>query len=320
MYKSYFGFSRSPFDLSPDPFFLFRTAMHNEGFASVYYGVTQKKGFIVLTGEVGTGKTLLIRTLLQILSDANVATAYVFNPRLSRDEFLRYLLDDFGIPARGGKSETLHDLNRFLIERHRKGLTTALIVDEAQELEADLLEEIRLLTNLETSTHKLLQIVLVGQPELDATLDSARLRQLKQRVAVRSRLAPLDFEQTATYIQHRVSRAGCKIPGHTLFPPETVSLIAQYSGGIPRLINNLCENSLIYAFTAQTTTVTPDFVRDAAIDLRLVPERTRSDPDPPASTDVDPQHLLSEVTEYKEHLRRGTQGQYTYSGPKLKPW
>jgi general secretion pathway protein A len=321
MYKSFFGFTRSPFDLSPDPFFLFRTAMHNEGFASVYYGVTQKKGFIVLTGEVGTGKTLLIRTLLQILSDANVATAYVFNPRLSRDEFLRYLLDDFGIPARGGKSETLHDLNRFLIERHRKGLTTALIVDEAQELEADLLEEIRLLTNLETSTHKLLQIVLVGQPELDATLDSSRLRQLKQRVAVRSRLAPLDLEQTGTYIQHRVNRAGCKIPAETLFPPETVALIAHYSGGIPRLINNLCENSLIYAFTAQTTTVTTEFVRDAAIDLRLVPERLRSDPDPPAPDETDPQQLMTAVTEYAEHMRdHSSNRQSQYSGPKLRPW
>lgn len=318
MYKSYFGFTRSPFDLSPDPFFLFRTAMHNEGFASVYYGVTQKKGFIVLTGEVGTGKTLLIRTLLQILSDANVATAYVFNPRLSRDEFLRYLLDDFGIPARGGKSETLHDLNRFLIERHRKGLTTALIVDEAQELDADLLEEIRLLTNLETSTHKLLQIVLVGQPELDTTLDSSRLRQLKQRVAVRSRLAPLDLEQTATYIQHRVSRAGCKIPAQTLFPPDTVSLIMHYSGGIPRLINNLCENALIYAFTSQTTTVTTEFVREAATDLRLVPDRTRNNPEPATRPEVDPQQLMSEVTNYGERILE--QEPPSYIGPKLRPW
>jgi general secretion pathway protein A len=321
MYNSFFGFTRSPFDLSPDPFFLFRTAVHNEGFASVYYGVTHKKGFIVLTGEVGTGKTLLVRTLLQILADANVATAYVFNPRLSRDEFLRYLLDDFGIPVRGGKSETLHDLNRFLIERHRKGQTTALIVDEAQELDSDLLEEIRLLTNLETSTHKLLQIVLVGQPELDETLDSARLRQLKQRVAVRSRLAPLNLEQTATYIQHRLNRAGCKISAQSLFPPETISLIAQYSGGIPRLINNICENALIYAFTAQTTTVTTSFVRDVAIDLRLLQDRLKANPEPLPIASADPQQLISSVSNYEPRTREENQLlDNRYTGPKLRPW
>ncbi len=318
MYKAYYGFRRSPFDLSPDPYFLFRTEAHNEGFASVYYGVTQRKGFIVLTGEVGTGKTLLIRTLLQILVDANVATAYVFNPRLSRDEFLRYILYDFGLPASESRSKMLHDLNRFLIERHRKGLSTTLIIDEAQELNAELLEEVRLLTNLETSTQKLLQIVLVGQPELDETLDSPQLRQVKQRIALRCQLAPLTPEQTATYIHHRVTRAGCSLAPEALFPADSVTLVARYSQGIPRLINNICENALISAYSKQQSSVTPDLVMEAAADLRLTVESVRkpiADPAPSA----DPQQLVSMLLKLSAKLEEEPVRQ-SYAGPKLRPW
>lgn len=269
MYETFYGFSRPPFDLSPDPYFLFETPAHHEGFACVYYAVTRRKGFVVLTGEVGTGKTLLTRMLLQVITKTNVASAYVFNPRLSRDDFLRYILDELGIPVRAAKSEMLHDLNRFLIDRHRRGLTTALIVDEAHLLDLDVLEEIRLLTNLETSTNKLLQIVLVGQPELDSLLDSPRLRQLKQRVAIRCTLAPLTSEQTRTYIRHRVQRAGTKLKPEALFPDETVNLIGQYSAGIPRLINNICENALISAFARQQKSVTPSLVEEVVSDLKL---------------------------------------------------
>jgi len=269
MYESFFGFNRTPFDLSPDPYFLFRTSAHSEGFACIYYGVTRRKGFAVLTGEVGTGKTVLTRMLLQVLMRTNVASAYVFNPTLTRDDFLRYILDDLGIPVRATKSEMLHDLNKFLIERHRSNLTTALIVDEAHLLDSEVLEEIRLLTNLETTTQKLLQIVLVGQPELDSLLDSPRLRQLKQRVAVRCSLLPLSSEQSKAYIKYRVQRAGPKIQPESLFPEETMTLIARYSGGIPRVINNICENALISAFARHKKSITPDVIEEVASDLRL---------------------------------------------------
>ena len=269
MYEAFFGFNRAPFDLSPDPYFLFRTPAHSEGFACIYYGVTRRKGFAVLTGEVGTGKTVLTRMLLQVLMRTNVASAYVFNPTLTRDDFLRYILDDLGIPVRSAKSEMLHDLNKFLIERHRSNFTTALIVDEAHLLQSDVLEEIRLLTNLETTTQKLLQIVLVGQPELDSLLDSPRLRQLKQRVAVRCSLLPLTAEQTRTYVKYRIQRAGPKIQADALFPEDTLTLIARYSGGIPRVINNICENGLISSFARQKKSVTPDVIEEVAADLRL---------------------------------------------------
>lgn len=269
MYESFFGFSRAPFDLSPDPYFLFRTPAHSEGFACIYYGVTRRKGFAVLTGEVGTGKTVLTRMLLQVLVRTNVASAYVFNPTLTRDDFLRYILDDLGIPVRSTKSEMLHDLNKFLIERHRSNLTTALIVDEAHLLDSEVLEEIRLLTNLETTTQKLLQIVLVGQPELDSLLDSPRLRQLKQRVAVRCSLLPLTAEQTRTYIKYRVERAGLKVKADSIFPDDSLVLIGRYSGGIPRVINNICENALISAFARHKKTITPDIIEEVVTDLRL---------------------------------------------------
>lgn len=267
MYESFFGFSRAPFDMSPDPYFLFRTPAHSEGFACIYYGVTRRKGFAVLTGEVGTGKTVLTRMLLQVLMRTNVATAYVFNPTLTRDDFLRYILDDLGIPVRSTKSEMLHDLNKFLIERHRSNLTTALIVDEAHLLDSEVLEEIRLLTNLETTTQKLLQIVLVGQPELDSLLDSPRLRQLKQRVAVRCSLLPLSQEQTRTYIKYRLERAGHK--SEPIFTEESLVLIGRYSAGIPRVINNICENALISAFARHKKTITPDVIEEVVTDLRL---------------------------------------------------
>lgn len=269
MYETFFGFTRSPFDLSPDPYFLFQTSGHKEGFACIYYAVTRRKGFVVLTGEVGTGKTLLTRMLLHAMVKTNVASAYVFNPRLTRDDFLRYILDELGIPIRPTKSEMLHDLNRFLIDRHRKGQTTALIIDEAHLLDLDVMEEIRLLTNLETATQKLLQIILVGQPELDALLDSTKLRQLKQRVAFRCTLPALDPSQVRTYIRHRVQRAGAKVAPEELFPDQTVDLICRYSSGIPRLINNICENALISAFARQQKFVSPAIIEEVANDLKL---------------------------------------------------
>ena len=209
MYKQYFGLTRNPFEISPDPFFYHPTPRHNEALANLHYGVGRRKGFIVITGEVGTGKTLLVRCLLSELRKNNIAFGYVFNPLLPVVEFFQYIMADLGLPYSGRtKTEMLLDLNRFLIQRHARGLITALVVDEAQALRTELLEEIRLLTNLETSQQKLLQIVLMGQPELEIVLDSPELRQLKQRVSLRCQLQPLDAPQTHAYVLSRLERAG----------------------------------------------------------------------------------------------------------------
>ena len=197
MYKRFYNLQRNPFEITPDPSFLFATKKHNEALAALYYGVRRRKGFVVMTGEVGTGKTLLIRCLLNVLNRANVAFAYVFNPRLSPVEFLQYIVGDFRLVVPGKtKSDLLRVLNDYVISRHQKGLTTVLVVDEAHHLSTDVLEEIRLLTNLETSEQKLLQILLVGQPELDDKLDAIELRQLKQRIALRSHLGALSLDET----------------------------------------------------------------------------------------------------------------------------
>jgi len=271
MYKHFFGMNRNPFEISPDPFFYHPTPRHNEALANLHYGVGRRKGFIVITGEVGTGKTLLVRCLLAELRKSNIAFGYVFNPLLSTTEFFQYIMADFGLPYAGrSKTEILLDLNRFLIQRHSRGLITALVVDEAQDLRPDLLEEIRLLTNLETSQQKLLQIVLLGQPELDTLLDSPDLRQLKQRVALRCQLQPLDEAQTRAYVLSRLERAGARL-GVPIFTEESLSTLHEYSRGIPRIINNLCENAMVSAFARQQKPVTPDIIAEVAADFRLTP-------------------------------------------------
>jgi general secretion pathway protein A len=270
MYKQFFGLARNPFEISPDPFFYHPTPRHNEALANLHYGVGRRKGFIVITGEVGTGKTLLVRCLLSELRKNNIAFGYVFNPLLPVVEFFQYIMADLGLPYAGRtKAEMLLDLNRFLIQRHARGLITALVVDEAQALRAELLEEIRLLTNLETSQQKLLQIVLMGQPELEMALDSPGLRQLKQRVALRCQLQPLDEPQTRAYVLSRLERAG--VGPEPVFSPEALAKIFEYSRGIPRVINTLCENSMVNAFAREQRPVTPDMVSDVAGDFRLLP-------------------------------------------------
>jgi len=269
MYKRFYNLQKNPFEITPDPAFLFTTKRHNEALATLYYGVRRHKGFVVLTGEVGTGKTLLIRSLLQMLKLSNVHYAYVFNSRLDSMEFLQYVAGDFRLPVSGkNKSELLLELSSFVISRFKKGLTTVLVVDEAHHLSEEVLEEIRLLTNLETTQEKLLQILLVGQPELDEKLDSVDLRQLKQRIALRSQLSPLDLEETEGYIRRRLTVAGHAAPD-TLFPFETVHEIHRQSRGIPRLINTLCENALIQGYARQATTLTPQMIEEIALDFRL---------------------------------------------------
>lgn len=277
MYKQFLKLQKNPFEITPDPTFLYTTKQHNEALSSLYYGVKQRKGFVVMTGEVGTGKTLLVSCLLQLLSQNNFAYSYVFNPRLSPVEFLQYIVGDFGLPTSGrSKSELLLDLSTFLIGRYRKGLTTVLVIDEAHHLSEDVLEEVRLLTNLETPQEKLLQILLIGQPELDDKLDSKELRQLKQRVVLRTHLRSLDLDETCGYVYRRLELAGCANPSQ-LFPVETIVELHRQSRGFPRLINVLCENALIHCYGQAITSVSTTVIEDIAADLRLVPEPANGD-------------------------------------------
>jgi general secretion pathway protein A len=308
MYKKFYGLTRNPFEISPDPYFLFPTARHNEALASICHGVLRHKGFIVVTGEVGTGKTLLVRCLLELLRRQHIASANVFNPCLSPMEFLRYIAGDLGLKiANQDKGTLLLELNNFLIGRYRSGLTTVLIVDEAQHLEPELLEEIRLLTNLETSQQKLLQIVLVGQPELDLKMDSVQLRQLKQRIAMRCQLEPLDDVETRGYILRRLDRAGANSHSAAMFPDTTVASVYRYSRGIPRLINTICENALIAAYAQKLPQVSAEIVDEVARDLRLTiittaPTRTSD----PASDG--PRVIAKSLLELIETLERVARG------------
>jgi general secretion pathway protein A len=270
MYRRFYGLSRSPFELSPDPHFFYPTRHHNEAFAMLNFCVVRRKGFVVVTGEVGTGKTLMLRCLLDALSRGQIASAFVYNPRLSVEEFLAYVLTDLRVPITGRtKGEMLSCLNEYLLVRNRRGSTTALIVDEAQLLGWELLEEIRLLTNLETSQHKLLQIVLVGQPELDRKVDSNELRQLKQRIAMRCRLEPLGFEDLKGYIHSRLVTAGANSHATQLFANEAIAAVFRFSRGIPRLVNTLCENSLITGYGRQAKQINAEIVEEVGLELRL---------------------------------------------------
>jgi len=271
MYKSFFKLNRNPFELVSDPGCFVATRHHDEALASLYYGVRMHKGLVVVTGEVGTGKTLLLRCLLRLLEESkDIAYAYLFNSTLSPTEFLQYTLSDFGLPASGkSKGELLFDLNKYLVSRGTKQLTTMLIVDEAHHLSAETLEEIRLLSNLETPNGKLLQIMLVGQPELDEKLDSAGLRQLKQRIAFRTHLLPLSVEETQKYIEKRLQIAGWDSASTPIFSPDVIAEVHRYSQGLPRLINSICENALISAYARGMQHPTEEVIEEVAADLRL---------------------------------------------------
>lgn len=272
MYKNFFRLTRHPFEISPDPYFLFATPKHNEALASIVHGALRRKGFMVLTGEVGTGKTLMVRCLMELLRIRKVATANVFNPRLRPVELLRFINSDLGmIPAsRDNKAVLLLQLYQYLISRQRANVATVLIVDEAQNTDVELLEEIRLLTNLETAQQKLLQIILVGQPELDQQLDSPQLRQLKQRITIRCALEPLTDTETMAYVWQRLQRAGADVAyASAIFPAASLATIYKYSGGTPRIINTICENALINAYARQSRVVSEEIVNEVAHDLRL---------------------------------------------------
>jgi len=306
MYKAFYNLKRNPFEITPDPSFLFPTRRHNEALASLYYGVRRHKGFVVLTGEVGTGKTLVLRCLLQLFKQNNdVAYAYIFNGRLSPVEFLEYVASDFGLQAAGkNKGELLLQLGSFVIGRAQRKLTTVLVVDEAHHLSPDILEEIRLLTNLETAHDKLLQILLVGQPELDDKLDSPGLRQLKQRIALRSRLEPLDSSETRGYIERRLHLAGANSGEQRIFPIETVADIYQHSRGIPRLINTICENALIAGYARQLHTIPPDIIGDIATDFRLDVVHHNHSEKPKAAEETDLRVAAKSLLDLCSNLRK----------------
>jgi general secretion pathway protein A len=268
MYKSFFGLKENPFNVNPDPRYLFVTKQIEEALSGLMYGVQNRKGFIMLTGEVGTGKTTLINQLLDWLRQRRTRTAFLFNSRMNTNQLFDFILAEFEISCESrNKSQQLLKLNQWLLERFRAGETTVLIIDEAQNLTYPVLEEIRLLTNLETSTEKLLQIVLSGQPELEEKLQLPEMRQLRQRIMLRCKTAPLTKEQTVDYIARRLTIAGGS--GNSIFSPKAIETVYLYSMGIPRVVNLLCEHSLINAYAEGQRPISPKIVEDVAHEFRL---------------------------------------------------
>src|SRR5213080_1973780 len=252
MYKSFYGLKENPFNVSPDPRYLFLTKQIEETISGLMYGIETKKGIIALTGEVGTGKTTLVNRLLDWLHQRGTKSAFLFNSRMNSSQLFDFVLAEFDIPCESrSKSQQLMKLNHWLLERYRAGETTVLILDEAQNLTFPVLEEIRLLTNLETSTEKLLQIVLSGQPELEERLKLPELRQLRQRIMLRCKTRPLTKQQTHDYVCERLRIAGASTSGQPIFSAKATEIVHLYSLGIPRVINLLCENSLINGYVEQ---------------------------------------------------------------------
>jgi general secretion pathway protein A len=283
MYNSYFGFSVSPFSVTPDPNFFYTNPVYQEAYANLRYGIESKKGFIVIIGEVGTGKTTLLRKLMHN-SEGTIHTVFVFNTYLDFTELLQVIVYDLGLtPKESNKVTMLQELNEYLIAQLKQGHIVSVLVDEAQNLSDEALEGLRLLSNLETDREKLIQIVLMGQPELQARLDRPSLRQLKQRVALQCRLVPLKDNEVAPYIDFRLRAAGYK--GKDLFHPDAFRQIAFYSDGIPRLVNIICDNALLCAYARSRKTISADIIKEAAHDLRLGPEAqlTHAEPSPRVS-------------------------------------
>ncbi len=306
MYKEFFGLRANPFNMNPDPRYLFLTRHTEEALACLTYGIQSRKGFVLLTGEVGTGKTTLVNKLLEWLRFQQVATAFVFNPRLNTPQFLDYMMADFGIACESKtKSQVLLKLYNWLLDRYRAGETAVLIVDEAQNLSDEVLEEIRMLTNLETFTEKLLQIVLVGQPELGERLKQPQLRQLRQRLALRSRTHPFAPEETKAYIEQRLRIAGSN--GQEIFHADSLTAIHRYSAGIPRVINLLCEHCLVSAFVDQQKVIGPDVVDGIAGEFDLGTGNgggIAAIPPGPVAEKLEPAEALRLLTSFADRLRQ----------------
>lgn len=269
MYNQFFGLKERPFEITPDPDFLFLSENHREALAHMVYAARERKGFTVITGEVGTGKTTLVQAFLSQLN-GKVKTAYIFNPKLTALDFLRYICEDFGLKEeKHSKGQYVAQLHNFLLERYSRDDQVILIIDEAQSLPPVLLEEVRLLTNLETPKSKLLQVILVGQPELDAVLDSHPFRQLKQRVSLRYHLQPLDEEDTKKYVEKRLASAGA-IDTH-IFTAKAMGKIFTYSQGIPRLINIISDNALLAGYSENKKIIGPKMIKEASQKMEGLP-------------------------------------------------
>jgi general secretion pathway protein A len=268
MYCSFYGFKEKPFTLTPNPRFIFLGKNHREAFAHLLYGIDNQAGFITLTGEVGTGKTTVLRTLLGQLDESGHRTALIFNPCLSSQELLASINREFGLSCDGlSTGELLDILNRFLLEENSAGRTVTLIIDEAQNLAPRVLEHIRLISNLETKTDKLIQIVLAGQPELEILLEKPELRQLDQRITVRYHLRPLDFDDTKAYINHRLEKAGDLRPA--IFTTSALKRIFRATGGLPRLINIICDRCLLIGYAGETREISGRMAAQAIREIRV---------------------------------------------------
>jgi len=270
LYQRHFGFAEAPFNITPDPSFLYLSPSHREGLAQLQYGIDARRGFIVLTGEVGTGKTTLIQALLSRVAE-RTHTALIFGSIANPLELLRYICEEFKLIEPLQPVQDFHNyvslLNDFLLCRYQEGENAALIIDEAQNLPSEVLESVRLLSNFETRKDKLLQILLVGQPELNDRLNAPQLRQLKQRIALRHHLRSLSLNECHEYILSRLNHAGA---GATLFTPRAIEAIYHYSGGLPRLINVICDNSMINAYALDRRQIEPTLIQEVAEDLHLV--------------------------------------------------
>jgi general secretion pathway protein A len=268
MYTKFYGFKEKPFEVTPDPRFLYLTENHKEALAHLIYGVKGGKGLTVITGEAGTGKTTLIHTLMRLLSrmNGNTRTAYLFNPKLDSTDFLYYICWDLGIKLQErSKVRYLIKFHGFLLDCYNRNEKVVLVIDEAHSLEPALFEEIRLLTNLETPKKKLLQIILMGQPELNELLNRPQFRPLKQRISLRYRLNPLSQEETKEYIKKRLRIAG--LVNSNIFSPKALDEIYMYSKGIPRSINILCDNALLKGFSSDQKTIGDGIIGEVINDL-----------------------------------------------------
>jgi type II secretory pathway predicted ATPase ExeA len=306
MYGKHFGLEELPFSVTPDPRFSYTNSLYREAFANLRYGIETRKGFIVITGEAGTGKTTLLRRLMRTV-ETSVHTAFIFNTHLDFTELLRLVLGDLGIAHSASDRLTLMaQLNDYLIEQLHKDHVVSVLVDEAQDLSDAMLEELRLLSNLETDRAKLIQIVLMGQPELERKLDQPELRQLKQRVAVRCRLAPLRSDEVAPYINSRLQTVGYK--GKELFDFGSVQKIALCSRGIPRLVNVICDNALLIAYATSQSKVSAKIIDEVARDLRLTepPQVKATEERKPASRQAvyDDERWRSEAEEFPAVLKQ----------------
>jgi general secretion pathway protein A len=284
MYNAFFGFTLNPFNMSPDPSFLFRSAQHEEALANLIYGVQSRKGFVLLTGQVGTGKTTMLECLRDYLNDQQIAFASLFNSRLTVSEFFEMLAYDFDLKCnRLSKTEVLMALNTMLLERTTAGRSTVLIVDEAHNLEWEVLEEIRLLGNLETRKGKLLQVIIAGQEELDTKLDQPQFRQLKQRISLRCALRGFNLVEAVAYINSRMARAG--VCDQTIIPLDLIQEIHYRSQGIPRLINAICDNLLLTSFAMESKVAALEMLDEVTADMRLeYPGKTVYQADSPIHT------------------------------------